>query len=172
MVRRRVEDFLTRLTTNGSYGVKAHTLAVCGSQRCALQKRWHGSWVTTASASHYHEMFLKAQSTYINKLWNGEYFRYDTESEYSDNIQADQLAGQWYADMTGLGDLVPREMRLKALGKIFATNVMQFADGEMGAVNGIGRGWLNRYDQRTGSGGMDRNDVGFGSAHVQRGNED
>ena len=92
-----------------------------------------------ASASHYHEMFLKAQSTYINKLWNGEYFRYDTESEYSDDIQADQLAGQWYADMTGLGDLVPREMRLKALGKIFATNVMQFADGEMGAVNGMGR---------------------------------
>src|SRR5579863_4967240 len=41
-----------------------------------------------SSASHYHEMFLKAQSTYINKLWNGEYFRYDTESEYSDNIQA------------------------------------------------------------------------------------
>ncbi len=31
------------------------------------------------------------------------YFRYDTKSEYRDNIQADQLAGQWYANMTGLG---------------------------------------------------------------------
>ena len=39
--------------------------------------------------------------------------------------------------MTGLGDLIPREMRLKALGKIFAFNVMKFAGGEMGAVNGI-----------------------------------
>jgi len=39
--------------------------------------------------------------------------------------------------MTGLGDLVPREMQLKALKKIFAFNVMKFANGEMGAVNGI-----------------------------------
>jgi non-lysosomal glucosylceramidase len=87
--------------------------------------------------SEYHGMFLKARDTYIRKLWNGEYFRYDTESEYRDSIQADQLAGQWYADLTGLGDLVPREMRLKALQKIFEFNVMKFADGEMGAVNGI-----------------------------------
>ena len=90
-----------------------------------------------ASAAHYHEMFLKAQGSYIGKLWNGEYFRYDTESEYANDVQADQLAGQWYADMTGLGDLVPREMRLKALGNVFELNVMKFADGEMGAVNGI-----------------------------------
>src|SRR5207237_859970 len=69
--------------------------------------------------------------------WNGEYFLYDTASEYKDNVQADQLAGQWYASMTGLGDLVPREMQLKALKKIFAFNVMKFANGEMGAVNGI-----------------------------------
>jgi non-lysosomal glucosylceramidase len=91
----------------------------------------------SASASRYHEMFVKAQKSYIDKLWNGEYFRYDTQSEYRDNIQADQLAGQWYADMTGLGDLVPLEMRQKALKKIFDFNVMKFAKGEMGAVNGI-----------------------------------
>jgi non-lysosomal glucosylceramidase len=90
-----------------------------------------------ATASQYHEMFLKAQKTYISKLWNGEYFLYDTDSEYREDIQADQLAGQWYADITGLGDLVPREMRQSALKKIYAFNVMKFADGNMGAVNGI-----------------------------------
>ncbi len=89
------------------------------------------------AAAHYHELFAKGQSTYIGKLWNGKYFRYDTESEYKDNIQADQLAGQWYADLTGLGDIVPREMRAKALKNIFDFNVMKFAKGEMGAVNGI-----------------------------------
>ena len=89
------------------------------------------------SAAQYHGMFLKGQNTYIGKLWNGECFSYDTESDYRNSIQADQLAGQWYANMTGLGDLIPREMRLKALGKIFAFNVMKFAGGEMGAVNGI-----------------------------------
>jgi non-lysosomal glucosylceramidase len=89
------------------------------------------------AAEDYHALFLKAQKTYIDKLWNGEYFRYDAQSEYRDSIQADQLAGQWYANMTGLGDLVPKEMQMSALKKIFANNVMKFGKGEMGAANGM-----------------------------------
>lgn len=89
------------------------------------------------AASEYHELFAKSQASYIQKLWNGEYFRYDTDSEYKDNIQADQLAGQWYAAITGLGDLVPHDMQVSALKKIFNYNVMKFADGSMGAVSGI-----------------------------------
>ena len=89
------------------------------------------------AAAKYHALFAKGQKSFIQKLWNGSYFRYDTESEYQDNIQADQLAGQWYADVTGLGDIVPREMRAKALKAIYDNNVMKFAKGEMGAVNGI-----------------------------------
>jgi non-lysosomal glucosylceramidase len=89
------------------------------------------------AAAQYHELFLKAQMTYIGKLWNGEYFRYDTESENHDSIQTDQLAGQWYANMTGLGDLVPHEMQISALKKIYAINVMKFGNGEMGAANGM-----------------------------------
>ena len=92
----------------------------------------------TAAATKYHDMFAKGQATYIQKLWNGEYFRYDTMSVYRDDIQADQLAGQWYANMTGLGDLVPRDMQIKALKKIYDFNVMKFSGGEMGAVNGMG----------------------------------
>ncbi len=91
----------------------------------------------SAAVTQYHELFAKAQASYIKKLWNKEYFLYDTSSEYREDIQADQLAGQWYANMTGLGDIVPREMQLSALKKIFALNVMKFADGSMGAVNGI-----------------------------------
>ena len=91
----------------------------------------------TQSADAYHAQFLKAQKTYIDKLWNGEYFRYDEQSEYRDSIQADQLAGQWYANMTGLGDLYPKQMQLSAAKKIYATNVMKFGKGEMGAANGM-----------------------------------
>lgn len=91
----------------------------------------------SAAATQYHDLFAKSDASYIKKLWNGEYFRYDTNSEYRDNIQADQLAGQWYANMTGLGDLVPRDMQLSSLKKIYAFNVLKFADGSMGAVNGI-----------------------------------
>ena len=90
-----------------------------------------------AAATKYHEWFEKGQKTYISKLWTGDYFRYDTLSEYRDDIQADQLAGQWYANMTGLGDLVPHDMQVKAAKKIYDFNVMKFANGEMGAVNGM-----------------------------------
>jgi non-lysosomal glucosylceramidase len=89
------------------------------------------------NVAQYHEHFAKSRDSYIKKLWNGEYFRYDTKSEYRDNIQADQLAGQWYANMTGLGDLVPREMQLSSLKKIYNYNVLKFAGGQMGAVNGL-----------------------------------
>jgi len=89
------------------------------------------------TANEYHQLFLKAQKNYIDKLWNGKYFRYDTESEYRDSVQADQLAGQWYANLTGLGDLVPRDMQLSAAKTIFEFNVMKFGGGEMGAANGM-----------------------------------
>jgi non-lysosomal glucosylceramidase len=90
-----------------------------------------------ATEETYHQLFHKAQQTYISKLWNGEYFRYDTESENQNAIQADQLAGQWYANMLGLGDLVPHEMQVSAAKKIFEVNVMKFAGGQMGAANGM-----------------------------------
>jgi non-lysosomal glucosylceramidase len=90
-----------------------------------------------ATADTYRQLFQKAQQTYISKLWNGEYFRYDTESENQNAIQADQLAGQWYANMLGLGDLVPHQMQLSAAKKIFDLNVMKFAGGQMGAANGM-----------------------------------
>jgi non-lysosomal glucosylceramidase len=89
------------------------------------------------TAAKYHEMFVRGQASYVKKLWNGDYFLYDTDSEYKDNIQAEQLAGQWYANMTGLGNLVPPEMQRKALKKVFDFNVMKFNHGEMGAVSGM-----------------------------------
>ena len=91
----------------------------------------------TDASAKYHDLFARGQASYIKKLWNGQYFSYDTQSQYHDNIQADQLAGQWYATLTGLGDLVPPEMRRKSLQKIFDNNVMKFARGEMGAINGV-----------------------------------
>jgi non-lysosomal glucosylceramidase len=90
-----------------------------------------------SAANKYHDLFTKSQDSFVKKLWNGEYFSYDTGSEYKTNVQAEQLAGQWYATMTGLGDLVPPDMQKKALKKVFDFNVMKFGNGEMGAVSGI-----------------------------------
>ena len=91
----------------------------------------------STAAEGYHQLFLKAQKNYIDRLWNGKYFRYDMEGEDRDSVQADQLAGQWYANMTGLGDLVPRDMQVSAAKQIFEFNVMKFGGGQMGAANGM-----------------------------------
>jgi non-lysosomal glucosylceramidase len=90
------------------------------------------------TAGQYTTLFRRAQMAYISKLWNGKYFDYDTRSEHRSDIMADQLAGQWYANLTGLGDLVPKRMRVSALKTIYNNNVMLFGNGEMGAVNGMG----------------------------------
>jgi non-lysosomal glucosylceramidase len=90
------------------------------------------------AAARYRAAFARAQKSYLATLWNGEYLRYDTGSEHKDAVQSDQLAGQWYANLTGLGDIVPPAVRKAALKKIFATNVMKFHGGTLGAVNGIG----------------------------------
>jgi non-lysosomal glucosylceramidase len=50
---------------------------------------------------------------------------------------ADQLAGQWYADATGLGDILPADRVETVLRTIHARNVLGFAGGRMGAVNGM-----------------------------------
>jgi non-lysosomal glucosylceramidase len=91
----------------------------------------------SAAQHEYHALFAMAQKTYVTTLWNGEYFLYDTELSNKGVIQADQLAGQWYAHMTGLGDLVPRAMQASVLKKIYAFNVKKFGDGHLGAVNGM-----------------------------------
>ncbi len=89
------------------------------------------------TAKTYDDLFKRAQAAFIKKLWNGTYFNYDVGSDYKTDIMAEQLAGQWYANLTGLGDLVPAEMRRSALKHVFDYNVMKFQNGTMGAINGI-----------------------------------
>jgi len=89
-------------------------------------------------AHEYRNHLLKAQSAYEDKLWNGEYYNYDSsKSKHRDSIMADMLAGQWYCKACGLPDILPQEHAVKALEKIFNNNVMNFKNGECGAVNGM-----------------------------------
>jgi non-lysosomal glucosylceramidase len=90
------------------------------------------------TASSYDALFKKAQAAYVKNLWNGTYFNYDQGSTYRTDIMAEQLAGQWYANLTGLGDLVPPQMRRSTLQHVYDYNVMKFQNGEMGALNGMG----------------------------------
>ncbi|XP_006661858.2 non-lysosomal glucosylceramidase-like isoform X1 [Oryza brachyantha] len=91
-----------------------------------------------AFAEKYKLKFIKAKAVYEAKLWNGSYFNYDSgTSSNSRSIQADQLAGQWYAASSGLPPLFDEQKIRSALQKIFEFNVMKVKGGRLGAVNGM-----------------------------------
>ena len=80
----------------------------------------------------------RARPAFERKLWTGSYYLYDAGGGPSgDSIMADQLAGQWWADATGLGEVAPEEHVRRALRVVFERNVLGFGDGGMGAVNGM-----------------------------------
>ncbi len=60
------------------------------------------------TAKEYDVLADKASAAYVKKLWTGTYFRYAVKGQDTGAVMADQLAGQWYADLTGLGDLAPK----------------------------------------------------------------
>ncbi|CAI9260116.1 unnamed protein product [Lactuca saligna] len=81
--------------------------------------------------------FMKARSVY-DKLWNGSYFNYDdSKGRASSSIQADQLAGQWYARACGLSPIVDEEKAKSALEKVYNFNVLKVKNGKRGAINGM-----------------------------------
>lgn len=89
-------------------------------------------------AEKYRRQFQRAKAVYEEKLWNGSYFNYDSgTSSNSNSIQADQLAGQWYAWASGLPSLFDENKIRSALHKIYDFNVMKTKGGRMGAVNGM-----------------------------------
>ncbi|CAI9770156.1 unnamed protein product [Fraxinus pennsylvanica] len=92
----------------------------------------------TESEDYFWFKFLKAKKVYDVKLWNGSYFNYDNSgSSTSSSIQADQLAGQWYARACGLLPIVDEEKAKMALEKVYDFNVMKIKDGRRGAANGM-----------------------------------
>jgi non-lysosomal glucosylceramidase len=91
----------------------------------------------TATVARFRDEHERGSAAFEAKLWNGRSYRFDTSGEASsDSIMADQLAGQWYADATGLGDLVAPERIERALRVVYESNVLGFGGGDMGAVNG------------------------------------
>ncbi len=100
-------------------------------------------------AAEYRKVYESGRELYSRLLWNGEYYRQivntdlwlstrekvsssthpdsmlkDTEPryQYGEGCLADQLLGQWFAHVVGLGDLLPPEQVKSALVSIFKYN--------------------------------------------------
>jgi non-lysosomal glucosylceramidase len=90
------------------------------------------------AARRWETWFERGQVAFDGRLWRGDHYAYDDGGgPSSGSVMADQLVGQWYADATGLGELIPRDRVEAALRTVHRLNVMSFAGGTMGAVNGM-----------------------------------
>ncbi len=89
-----------------------------------------------SAISTYQSWLKQARPVYQEKLWNGEYYRLDSKSG-SDVVMADQLCGQFYAQLLGLPDVVEKQYAESALKKVYDTCFLKFHEGKLGAANGL-----------------------------------
>lgn len=86
--------------------------------------------------TQYQTWLEQAKPIYQEKLWNGNYYRLDSESG-SEVVMADQLCGQFYARLLGLPDIVPEDCAATALKTIYESCFLKFNNGKFGAANGL-----------------------------------
>ncbi|MFX0016275.1 MAG: non-lysosomal glucosylceramidase [Promethearchaeota archaeon] len=111
-----------------------------------------GLWITALAAAikmaetigdeerynQYKETFNKAKLNFDKILWNGDYYKLDTQRKNTQVIMSDQLCGQWWARACDLEEaLLPDDNVKKALGTIHKYNVRTFGEEKLGAVNGM-----------------------------------
>ena len=87
------------------------------------------------AARRYRGRFEKGRAAMDQELWNGEYYiqKYDerkyTRTQYGAGCMADQVVGQWFAEVMDLGYLLPEEHVRTALRSIMKHNfVWDFSD--------------------------------------------
>ncbi len=88
----------------------------------------------TEAAAKYGHWFEVGRKSFHDTLWNGEY--YDCYEGCKD-VMADQLCGQWYADLLDLPAIDEPEYIEKAYKAVFKYNGMNYFNGERGLVTGI-----------------------------------
>ena len=82
----------------------------------------------TERARQYAKIYKRGARNMDKILFNGDYYRQkikdpdERKYQFGEGCLSDQLIGQWYADMLGLGDLTKSENIRKALQSIFRYN--------------------------------------------------
>jgi non-lysosomal glucosylceramidase len=83
-----------------------------------------------AAAQSYSALFEKGRSRLDQLLWNGEYYVQKVDEsqpkashyQYGEGCLSDQLLGQWFAEVAGLGKLLPHDHLRSTLASIFRYN--------------------------------------------------
>jgi len=81
-----------------------------------------------AKAREWRGIFESGRRRLVDLCWNGEYFQQNLpdyaarSGEYGPGCLSDQLIGQWWANLLGLGSILPSDQVHKALASIFHNN--------------------------------------------------
>ena len=145
-------EYLQKYDTNGdfipensgfpdqTYDTAWHMLglsAYCGGlwlAAVAAMVEMAGVLGKTEAADKYRLWFDTGKKSFHKTLWNGEY--YDCYEGCSD-VMADQLAGQWYADLLGLPPIDGPEFIEEAYRSIYKYSFLGYFNGKRGVVTGI-----------------------------------
>lgn len=103
------------------------TLYLGALRAAALMARHLGEFDT---AERYEQLFRRGSSALDRLLWNGEYYiqKIDEKQEnaakyqFGEGCLSDQLLGQWFAEVVGLGKLLPQQHIRTALASIYRHN--------------------------------------------------
>ncbi len=85
-------------------------------------------------AAAWREQANAARAAYTARLFNGRWFRVDTDGAFSEACFIEQLFGPFLARRLGLGDIVAGDHARSALSEIYVRNFVQAGNGE-GAVS-------------------------------------
>jgi uncharacterized protein (DUF608 family) len=89
-----------------------------------------------AAAGRFRDRLASGTAELDRRCFNGEYYEQDIEdpdehrSQFGAGCLSDQLLGQWYADLLGLGDLLPAEHVGSALDSVYEHNFRPGVDGD------------------------------------------
>ncbi|PAA73554.1 hypothetical protein BOX15_Mlig024706g1 [Macrostomum lignano] len=99
-----------------------------------------------ASANEWRLLADKARASYLDKLWTGQQFRFDTGGRFNDTVMSDQLFGYWMlktsqqdqAATVGEQDpLLPEQFVRVTMETVYRCNCLaQGFNGQMGLFNG------------------------------------
>jgi len=85
-----------------------------------------------ATAARWRDWLRKGAASFDAKLWNGEYYSLWVDGDRRDECcMSDQLSGEWYTQLMGLGQSLPRERVVAALRAVVRHNFTP----EQGLIN-------------------------------------
>ncbi len=129
-----IPDSDTRRNTYDQWDLEGSPAYICslwlGSLRSAI--RLATDLGESEQAQTWTSLLAKASQSFIDRLWNGDYFNlWVSENGKDECCMSDQLSGEWYTGLMGIGHSVPREKIIKAIQAVHQHNF----DPEFGLRN-------------------------------------